>query len=91
MMNKIWSYIAVFLLGGLIVALYALNAVKPSIIAESYIEKLEQNVKKLKQSGENNTQDITHTVQVATHAVQVEPEPKKKRKFLRIFKRKEKL
>lgn len=77
-MNKIWPYIASFLLGGLLVSLYALKALKPFIIADSYIETIEQNIKKLKQSGENNTQDVTHSVNV-------EPEQKKKRKGL--FKR----
>jgi len=61
-MIKIWPYIVAFLSGALLVALYALNAIKPAIIADSYIEKLEQNVKKLKQSGENNTQDITRSI-----------------------------
>jgi len=79
-MSKIWPYIVAFLSGALLVALYALNVIKPAIIADSYIEKLEQNVKKLKQSGENNTQDITRSISI-------ESEPKKKRKFLGIFNR----
>lgn len=81
-MSKFWPYIAAFLLGGLLVALYALNVVKPNIIADSYIANLEQNIKKLKQSGENNTQDVTHSVNV-------EPEQAPQRKkILGIFKRK---
>lgn len=81
-MTKIWPYIVAFLSGALLVALYALNVIKPAIIAESYIANLEQNVKKLKQSGENNTQDITRSI-----SIESEPEPKKKRKFLGIFNR----
>ena len=83
-MNKIWSYIAVFLLGGLIVALYALNAIKPNIIADSYIANLEQNVKKLKQSGDNNELDIKHTIDVSSD------QPKQRKKFLGIIKCKNK-
>jgi len=81
-MSKIWPYIAAFLLGGLIVSLYALNRLKPSIIADNYIESVEQSIKKLKQSGENNNQDIKGSIDLAS-------EPKRK-KFLGIFKRKNK-
>ena len=79
-MNKIWPYIVAFLSGALLVALYALNKIKPNIIADSYIESVEQSVKKLKQSGENNTQDIRGSLDLTG-------EPKRKR-LLGIFKRK---
>lgn len=81
-MSKIWPYIAAFLLGGLLVALYALNRLKPNIITDSYIESVEQSVKKLKQSGTNNNQDIKGSIDLTD-------EPKKK-KLLGIFKRKNK-
>jgi len=81
-MTKIWPIISAFLSGALLVALYALNRLKPSIVADSYIANLEQNVKKLKQSGENNELDIKHTIETNT-------EPKRK-KFLGIIKRKNK-
>lgn len=81
-MNKIWSYIAAFLLGALLVSLYALNKVKPQIITDNYIESIEQSIKKLKQSGTNNEMDLTPTINI---------EPEKKVKFLkRVFKRKKK-
>jgi len=62
--------------------LYALNAIKPTIVSDTYIESLEQSVKKLKQSGENNNQDIKSSLDLTS-------EPKQKR-FLGIFKRKNK-
>lgn len=84
-MSKIWPYIASFLLGGLIVSLYALNKLKPTIIADNYIESLEQSVKKLKQSGTNNNQDIKSSIELLN-----QDEPKERKKFLGIFKRKNK-
>lgn len=83
-MAKIWPYIASFLLGGLLVSLYTLNKLKPNIITDSYIESVEQSVKKLKQSGENNSQDIKGSLDLTN-------EPKKKKKLLGIFKRKNKI
>lgn len=84
-MNKIWPYIASFLAGGLLVALWALKNIKPVINTDSYIESVEQSVKKLKQSGENNTQDIKGSIDLTE-----EPKPKHK-KLLGIFKRKNKV
>lgn len=81
-MSKIWPYIASFLAGGLLVALWALKNIKPIINTDSYIESVEQSVKKLKQSGENNTQDIKGSIDLTE-------EPKRK-KLLGIFKRKNK-
>lgn len=81
-MNKIWPYIASFLAGALIVALWALKNIKPVINTDSYIESVEQSVKKLKQSGTNNTQDIKGSIDLTE-------EPKRK-KLLGIFKRKNK-
>lgn len=79
-MNKIWPYIAVFLLGALLVALYAMNKLNPNIITDNYIETVEQNIKKLKQSGANNDLDVIPTINIM---------PKEKRKFLsKVFKRK---
>lgn len=81
-MNKIWPYIASFLAGALLVALWALKNVKPIINTDSYVESIEQSVKKLKQSGTNNNQDIKGSIDLTD-------EPKRK-KLLGIFKRKNK-
>lgn len=80
-MSKIWSYIASFLAGALLVALWALKNIKPVINADSYIESVEQSVKKLKQSGTNNTQDVHGGIDLPEH-----PKPKRK-KFMGIFNR----
>jgi len=81
-MSKIWPYIASFLAGALLVALWALKNVKPIINTDSYVESIEQSVKKLKQSGTNNNQDIKGSIDLTD-------EPKRK-KLLGIFKRKNK-
>lgn len=81
-MTKIWPYIASFLAGALLVAIWALKNIKPIINTDSYIESVEQSVKKLKQSGTNNTQDIKGSIDLTE-------EPKRK-KLLGIFKRKNK-
>lgn len=83
-MSKIWPYIASFLAGALIVALWALKNIKPVINTDSYIESVEQSVKKLKQSGTNNNQDIRSSIDLSE-----DPKPKRK-KFLGIFNRRTK-
>jgi hypothetical protein len=80
-MSKIWPYIASFLAGALIVALWALKNVKPIINTDSYIESVEQSVKKLKQSGTNNTQDVRGEIDLSR------AENTKRKKFLGIFNR----
>lgn len=82
-MNKIYQIIIAFLSGALLIAIYAIKQAKPTIVTDSYVEQLEQNIKKLKQSGENNTQNVTHTVDLSS-------ESNKKKKFLGIFKRRNK-
>lgn len=91
-MSKIWPYIASFLAGALLVALWALKNVKPIINTDSYVESVEQSVKKLKQSGTNNTQDVRGSLDLLKDikgSIDLTEEPKRK-KLLGIFKRKNK-
>lgn len=83
-MKKFTGYLiavlATIAIGALMLSVYLLKNAKPIIVADNYIESLENAIKKLKVKGDGNAVDVTQDV-----VIPVKAEEKKKSFFKRIF------